>query len=380
MIENKAFSLEDAAGRVLMKGTGNIMMRAVAQTGRPAGTDVKPSEGNGSAQQVDYRQYPILVVDDEPENLVAFELNFRKDFKVLTASSGAEGLSVLADNDVALVISDQRMPGMTGVKFLEEAGDICPNAIRMILTGYSDIQALIDAVNNGRIWHYITKPWDPDELQISIRRALDNYRLAAENRRLLAELSTKNDELADKVSHRTRELEEANEKLRRLAVTDGLTGLYNHRFFTEKLDQEVMRAERFNHPISVLMLDVDYFKKFNDTHGHPAGDEVLKRLAFILVENVREVDTVARYGGEEFVVVLPQTDKKHAEQVAEKIRSIVASTKFPNAETQPKGKLTVSIGVACLPMDGHTPAEIVLSADNALYKAKGEGRNKVVCA
>ena len=354
-------------------------MRTAAQNGQGA-ADIR-SEGNGSTQTVDYKQYPILVVDDEPENLVAFELNFRKDFKVLTAPSGEEGLNVLREQgDVALVISDQRMPGMNGVKFLEKANEMCPHAIRMILTGYSDIQALIDAVNNGRIWHYITKPWDPDELQISIRRALDNYRLSRENRRLVEALRKQNEMLEDEVTERTRELEEANEKLRRLAVTDGLTGLYNHRYFQEKLDSEVLRAERFNTPMSLLMLDVDYFKKFNDTHGHPAGDEVLKRMAFLLVENVREVDTVARYGGEEFVIILPQTDKAQAMAVAEKIRSIVEETKFPNEQTQPGGQLTTSIGVGSLPDDGHTAADILHKADDALYSAKETGRNRVESA
>ena len=340
-----------------------------------------PSRGGPPvARSTDYKSLPILVVDDEEENLLAFELNFRNQFTVLTASSGARGLEILAEREVALVITDQRMPEMSGVEFLDRAGQVRPEVMRMVLTGYSDINALIDAVNMGRIYHYVTKPWDPDELSIAIRRALDVYRLSTENKRLLAELKRKNDELETRVRERTRELEEANEKLKQLAVTDGLTGLYNHRFFQEKLDQEMARGERFGHPVSLCVIDVDHFKAYNDTHGHPRGDEVLKRVAFLLVENVREVDTVARYGGEEFVIILPETAKENAAAVAEKIRSIVERTEFPREQTQPLGRLTVSVGVGSSPTDAKSSQELMDRADEALFRAKAAGRNRVEVA
>lgn len=327
-----------------------------------------------------YKDLPILVVDDEEENLLAFELNFRSQFTIYTANSGRKGLEILAERDVALVITDQRMPEMTGVEFLEKAAQLRPDILRMVLTGYSDINALIDAVNMGRIYHYVTKPWDPDELALSIKRALETYRLGAENRRLVAELKQKNEELESRVRERTRELQEAMEKLQQLAVTDGLTGLYNHRFFQEKLDQEVARAERFGHPVSLCVIDVDHFKHYNDAHGHPRGDEVLKRVAFLLVENVREVDTVARYGGEEFVIVLPETNKEQAAQVAEKIRAIIERTDFPRGGSQPLGRLTVSVGVGSYPIDGRSGQDLMDRADEALFRAKGEGRNRVALA
>lgn len=338
-----------------------------------------PPSGPG-AKPTSFKDLAILVVDDEEENLLAFELNFRNQFTIVTANSGRRGLEILAEREIALVITDQRMPEMTGVEFLEKASQLRPEVMRMVLTGYSDINALIDAVNMGRIWHYVTKPWDPDELALSMKRALENYRLASENRRLLAELRVKNDELETRVRERTRELQDANEKLQQLAVTDGLTGLYNHRFFQDKLDHEIARAERFGHPVSLCVIDVDHFKQYNDTHGHPKGDEVLKRVAFLLVENVREVDTVARYGGEEFVIVLPETTKEQGAQVAEKIRSIIERTEFPREGSQPMGRLTVSVGVGAFPGDGRTSQDIMDKTDEALYRAKAAGRNRVIQA
>jgi diguanylate cyclase (GGDEF)-like protein len=175
-------------------------------------------------------------------------------------------------------------------------------------------------------------------------------------------------------------MEDANEKLRKLAITDGLTELYNHRHFKDVLETELTRAERYNRPLCLLMLDVDRFKDYNDTYGHPAGDVVLKSLAELITARLRDVDSSARYGGEEFAILLPETDKKSAELVAEDIRAQVENYPFKGRETQPEGKLTVSIGVAEFPGDSPDSASLIQRADEALYRAKSEGRNKVVCA
>src|SRR5207249_281000 len=165
------------------RGTGEALDPALAESLATASpwTPHAPARGGGPSSAdthtADYKSLPILIVDDEEENLLAFELNFRGQFTIHTANSGRRGLEILAEREVALVITDQRMPEMTGVEFLDKASEIRPDVMRMVLTGYSDINALIDAVNMGRIYHYVTKPWDPDELSIAIRRALDVYRL-----------------------------------------------------------------------------------------------------------------------------------------------------------------------------------------------------------
>jgi len=167
------------------------------------------------------------------------------------------------------------------------------------------------------------------------------------------------------------------EKVQRLSVLDDLTQLWNRRHFLEVLEKEWKRAERFNHELALLIIDIDHFKHYNDQNGHLAGDEVLKRLAQIFKDNVREIDTVGRLGGEEFLAVLPRTSKAGAEVAAEKIRKEVEAYDFPLGEHQPEGKLTVSIGFSCYPEDGENAARLIHTADIALYRAKNQGRNRV---
>lgn len=169
-------------------------------------------------------------------------------------------------------------------------------------------------------------------------------------------------------------LRESREKLEQLSVTDGLTGLYNRRHLMETLAKELQRSRRLRHPCSVLMADVDHFKRYNDDYGHLAGDAALARVAEILREATRGVDCPARYGGEEFLVMLPETALARAAAVAERIRARVA------AETFGEGKITVSIGVAEFPPHGETPEALIATADAALYQAKDKSRDRVVAA
>ena len=165
----------------------------------------------------------------------------------------------------------------------------------------------------------------------------------------------------------------AHEEARRLSVTDPLTGAGNVRQLSTTLSREVERAHRFGRPLSVLMLDLDHFKRVNDTHGHDFGDLVLREFARRLAGCLREVDTVARYGGEEFAVVLPETDSEGATRVAERILAAVRSEPFGPAVLWP---LTVSIGIASYPVHGRVAAEVMRSADAALYTAKRDGRDR----
>lgn len=162
-----------------------------------------------------------------------------------------------------------------------------------------------------------------------------------------------------------------------LSIKDALTDLYNRRYLVGYLDKEVRRSIRHKRPLSVAMLDIDDFKKYNDTFGHRAGDELLKDLSSIMQESVRNVDTIVRYGGEEFLILFPETEKASAVASAERIRSSIAAHSFLLPNGQPSTRITASIGIASFPIDGTFENEIIETADKMLYKAKKQGKNRV---
>jgi diguanylate cyclase (GGDEF)-like protein len=170
------------------------------------------------------------------------------------------------------------------------------------------------------------------------------------------------------------------EETRQLAITDELTGLANHRQFYHQLAREVRRAQRYRRPLTLLMLDLDFFKGYNDRFGHLAGDQALRETGEVLRRNAREVDILARYGGEEFAIILPETDLKQAVYQAERIRAAVAGHAFRGKDSSPEGDLTVSIGVATLTAELRKIEELVHDADQALYRAKAQGRNRIALA
>lgn len=160
-----------------------------------------------------------------------------------------------------------------------------------------------------------------------------------------------------------------------LSITDGLTGVYNYRYLRSALDREVARARRFREEFCIIMLDVDHLKEYNDVHGHLQGSEVLRRLAQVVMGELRASDVLAKYGGDEFVVILPQTQREGARTLAERIRAAVEAYAFPGEGNGMK--ITTSMGVAQFPEDGETTRDLLESADNTLYQAKRTGRNRV---
>ena len=216
--------------------------------------------------------------------------------------------------------------------------------------------------------------------KVEIRDGAEITLLANEYNKMTERLKSSYEGLEEKVKERTAELNELNRRLEELSITDGLTGLYNHSHFYARLDEEMKRAERYGHPLSLIISDIDHFKHYNDAHGHPAGDSLLKGVASCIKGNGRGQDLVARYGGEEFSIILPETGKEAAVMVAERVRRCIFEQPFPDKETQPEGNLTISLGVATFPDDAADLKGLVNMADSALYRAKEGGRNRVEAA
>jgi diguanylate cyclase (GGDEF)-like protein len=187
------------------------------------------------------------------------------------------------------------------------------------------------------------------------------------------ELEATNKDLEFKVQERTKRLEE-------LSNRDPLTNLYNRRHFNERMEQELQRAKRFNLNLSIIYIDVDHFKNYNDTNGHPKGDVLLEQFAVKIKSTIRTIDVPCRIGGEEFCIILPETDHNGAMVTAEKVRLAVEQTEFYNQEKQPKGRVTCSLGVSEFPNCAADVATLIDAADKALYQAKESGRNKAVLA
>lgn len=238
--------------------------------------------------------------------------------------------------------------------------------IGSILTPIRELERGVCIVGNGNL-----------DYRVDIRDGVEMNLFANEFNKMAERLKASYSDLEKKVEERTRELNELNKRLEELSITDGLTGLYNHRHFYLKIEEEMKRAERYGHPLSLIIADIDHFKHYNDAHGHPAGDALLKGISSCIKGNARGQDLVARYGGEEFSIILPETGKEAAVMVAERIRRCVSGQPFPYKEPQPGGNLTISLGVATFPVDSGDVKGLVDMADSALYRAKEGGRNRV---
>jgi diguanylate cyclase (GGDEF)-like protein len=293
----------------------------------------------------------ILIVDDEEEiRLILKEVLSLPGYNVRTASGGSEAINMIDDVDFDIVITDIMMPEVDGVEVTRKFKEANSDTTIIVITGHSSIKSALAVLEEGA-YDYITKPFNIDEVKATVKRA-------AERHKLLNEVKEK-------------------EFYKQLAILDGLTEVYNRHYFNQILPRELERAKRYGSPLSFLMADIDYFKKFNDTQGHLAGDWALKKASQIIVGSVRNSDMVFRYGGEEFAVALPETDKPGAITVARRIKESISVTRFLDSRIMPTQHLTISIGVSTFPVDAHNLREVVENADKSLYSAKRLGRDRI---
>src|SRR6478672_13264430 len=303
----------------------------------------------------------ILIVDDHEDNVELLRARLESwGFETLTAKDGAEALAAIEEKLPDLVLLDVMMPKIDGIEVARRVKNNpdLPFIPIIMQTALDSTEAKVEGLEAGAD-DYITKPIDFPELKARLRSMLRIKRLQ------------------EALEERERELLEVNERLRHMSQTDGLTGLDNRRNLNFRLEEMFQHAQRLNEPFSCVMCDLDHFKSVNDTHGHQAGDEVLKQLSTILKEEAREIDRVGRYGGEEFMLLLPGTVLDSAVTFSERVRKHIEGHTF----SFPGGTLrrTASFGVSGWPHPKIRECDsLVRAADDALYVAKEMGRNRVV--
>ncbi|MHB8765437.1 MAG: diguanylate cyclase [Deferrisomatales bacterium] len=322
----------------------------------PEAGRVAAAEPNDPLGLMGRRDFSLLIVDDSP--------GLRQEVRKLSsrlpvfsacreAENGIDAYKKVLAAAPDLIVCDLVMPSVDGLKFLTllRARPELRDIPVILLTGKTDTETKIRGLELGAS-DYVTKPFDPGELLARIKVQL-------------------------KIKALQDALRTSNEQLRELSMTDPLTGLFNRRYFMKSLATEFDRTERYGAPLSFVMVDIDHFKRLNDTFGHQAGDDVLRAMGALMRQEIRTTDIPARYGGEEFCVLLPQTPSDGAREFAQRVRLSVESAVF-----QAQGhelRITASLGVASCPSGAVASGEdLIRLADEALYEAKGAGRNRVV--
>ena len=293
----------------------------------------------------------ILAIDDTPTNLLALGAVLGDDFALQVATSGAAGLALAGQSAPDLILLDVMMPDMNGFETCRrlKADPLTRDIPVIFVTALDSPEDETFGLEAGAV-DFISKPLNSAVVRARVR------------------------------THIT--LKHQADLLRSMSFVDGLTGVANRRQFDEALQREWRACLRTGTSLALIMIDIDYFKQFNDTYGHPAGDACLRAIAGILNGEIsRSHDLIARYGGEEFVCLLPDINLAGAQIKAEQLRQVVHSLSIPHAASSTAPVVTISVGLALfIPTDKLTPEQLVAAADAQLYTAKHNGRNRVSCA
>jgi len=300
---------------------------------------------------VETRKQNVLVVDDSQLNLQIMRDILAEECEIVPATSGEQALELVMSEPIDLILLDVMMSGMDGYEVCKQLkrNPLTQNIPVIFVSAMRNVEDETKGLESGAI-DYIVKPFSPSIIKARVKNHL--------------------------------ELKKYRDILEKLSLMDGLTGLANRRHFDEVFDKEWRRTLRNSDTLSVLLFDIDFFKKYNDYYGHLKGDDVLRHVGKVLRVSIsRGGDFVARYGGEEFVAVLPSASVEDALKVARKVRENVELLKIVHQASEVSEYVTVSVGIASVkPEKNMVPVELVEKADSALYQAKSQGRNRVAIA
>lgn len=290
----------------------------------------------------------ILVVDDDFVIRDAIQQYLAQpDYQTFIAQTAEEALEFLKEHPIDVMITDIMLSGINGLELTETVKKKHDTAV-IIMTGFIDDYSYEEAIRKGAD-EFVLKPVQFEELRLRLKRLIKERRMERERIQML-------------------------DALKKLSITDDLTRLYNSRHFYHQLEIEIHRHSRYNRSLSLLLLDIDHFKDYNDKYGHLEGNRILSSLGTLISESIRTMDTAYRYGGEEFTVILPETDMESATSASERImEKVKAENPAPLEETAP---ITVSIGVTQY-SPGESITEFVKRADRAMYMSKEKGRNRI---
>ena len=294
-----------------------------------------------------YRNLGILIVDkEEPvrQKIAAF---LSKKYWVWTFDKGEEALAKMKKSQPDILISALRFKDMEAIEFIKQVKAIYPDIYVVITASPSVLTKKMEQLKEVSS-DFISRPINERKLSLVLKRAVDYQQLLKKK-----------------------------EFYRELSIIDHLTKIYNRRYLDLVLAREIERSKRFSHDFSLVLIDIDEFKRCNDRYGHPTGDSLLKKLATLLMNQSRIMDSVFRYGGDEFIVLFPETSKKDAVILAQRIELSIKEEKFEGMNSFPGSRLSCSIGVSTFPEDGLSAEALLYAADRMMYKAKNSKTSKV---
>ncbi len=318
----------------------------------------------------------VLFVDDEKPILSALKRNLVKEpYQKLFADSAAEALKIIDKQPIQVIVCDMKMPHMNGLELLQKVRRKSPQTVRLVLSGYTDVEQLIGCINNGEIFRYLTKSFDLENFKQTIDDAIEHYHQGKARQAEVKQLQ-----------HRYQAIEEtlkkhqlATDELLRLSSLDILTSIPNRQSFEETVDREWHQARRNRNPLSMLLINIDALHEYTGSNGQIAVETCLQKVAWALRKIIRRPDDqIARFDDEKFAVLLPGTDNKGSVKVVERILKRIKSLEIENPLSPAAKHMTVSIGMVCKKpaLEDLPITDFLTTANMALYAAQKSGHNR----